>query len=333
MHTHSHKARGHTGDDTAPRAPQPSGQDDLGFGAVVGAQSNRRLLNRDGSFNVRRRGLSWAESHSLYHTAINQRWPRFLWSCAGMYLAINALFALLYLLCGVDALVGVGPAAMGGALGRAFFFSVETFATIGYGEISPVGIPAHVVMVFEALVALMSQALITGLLFSRFSRPTAALRFSSNMLIAPFNGGRALMFRIANTRSSQLIDVQARVSCSYMLPGAAGAGRTYMQLALERSLVALFPLAWTIVHPITPESPLWGLTADDLRVGQYEMLVMITAVEETFAQPVHTRLSYVADEIVWGGKFRNIFNPPDADGMLSVEVNRLDEFDRVSLPE
>jgi len=320
----------------SPRPDRPASRiedkNDLGFGAVVASQSGKRLLNKDGSFNVRRRGLAWYESQSAYHTAIGMTWPRFLWVCAAVYLVFNIGFAILYLLCGAQALSGVEPAAIGGVFGRAFFFSVETFATIGYGTIVPVGVAAHAVMVVEALVALMSQALITGLLFARFARPTAAIRFSSRMLIAPFQGGRALMFRVANTRESQLIDIEARVNCSYQVPGGAGTGRTFTMLTLERANVMLFPLAWTIVHPITPESPLWGKSAEELYAGQYEILVMISATEETFAQPVHTRSSYVPDEIVWGAKFRNIFNPPDAQGMLSVDVHRLDEYDRVELP-
>jgi inward rectifier potassium channel len=305
---------------------------DLGFGTVVSSQSRQRLLNKDGSFNVRRRGLAWYESHSAYHTAIGMTWPRFLWVCAGVYLAINIVFAIVYLVCGTQSLSGVEPAAMGGLFGRAFFFSVETFATIGYGTIVPVGVAAHVVMVVEALVALMSQALITGLLFARFARPTAAIRFSSRMLIAPFHGGRALMFRVVNTRDNQLIDLEARVNCSWIEPGGTGAGRKFTMLTLERANVMLFPLAWTIVHPITPESPLWGLSADDLRAGHYEILAMISGTEETFAQPVHARSSYVVEEMVWGAKFRHIFNPPDEQGMLSVDVHRLDEYDVVALP-
>ncbi len=311
--------------------PRVNEQNDLGFGAVVSSQSRKRLLNKDGSFNVKRRGLAWYESHSAYHTAIGMSWPKFLWVCAGVYLAINLVFAVIYLLCGTQALSGVEAAAMGGVFARAFFFSVETFATIGYGTIGPVGVPAHLVMVVEALVALMSQALITGLLFARFARPTAAIRFSSRMIIAPFQSGRALMFRVANTRESQLIDLEARVNCSWVEHGGPGVGRKFAMLTLERANVTLFPLAWTIVHPITPESPLWGLSEDDLRAGQYELLAMISATEETFAQPVHTRTSYVAEEIVWGAKFRNIFNPPDEQGMLSVDVHRLDEYDRVEL--
>ena len=303
-------------------------KNDLGFGSVVAAQSERRLLNKDGSFNVRRRGLGLFRSQSLYHAALQMSWPKFLWVVTLAYLLINVVFALLFLACGPDALVGVHEAQMGGTFGRAFFFSVETFATIGYGEISPVGIPGHMVMVVEALIAVMSQALITGLLFARFSRPTAAILFSRNMIVAPFDGGSALMFRITNLRDSQLLDVHARVNCSWM----EGESRRFVMLDLQRAEVMFFPLAWTLVHPVTPASPIFDVTEAQMLAQDFEFLVTISATDETFAQTVHARSSYKATEMLWGAKFHNIFNPPDADGMLSVDVERIDDVDRVPLP-
>jgi inward rectifier potassium channel len=305
---------------------------DLGFGAVAATDSRRRLLNKNGTFNVRRVGLGWLEAQSPYHSALAMTWPRFLLTVVLTYISLNVLFAAAFWLCGPQALIGSAPRDMGGQYWRAFFFSVETFATIGYGEISPVGFPAHMVMVSESLVALMSQALITGLLFARFSRPVAAIRFSANMVVAPFRDGRGLMFRIANRRDNQIIDIQARVTCSWLEAGARGIGRRFEQLELERSTVVFFPLAWTLVHPITERSPLWGLNDAELRQKDFEFLAIINGVDETFAQQVHTRSSYKPHEIIWGAKFRNIFNPPDARGNLTVDVGRIDEYDAVSLP-
>ena len=314
-------------------APPPEDRNDLGLGAVVASQSTTRLLNRDGSFNVRRAGLGWWESQSAYHTALAMSWPKFLALSTAIYLAINGVFALAYLACGPDALVGADPAQLGGLLARAFYFSIETFATIGYGNISPVGVLPHNVMVVESLTALMSQALITGLLFARFARPNAAIRFSQSMVVAPFQGGRGLMFRLVNKRNNQIIDLTARVNASWMEPGPAGPVRRFQLLQLERPTVMFLPLAWTVVHPIDEKSPLSGLSDEDLRNRSYEFIVLITGTEETFAQQVHSRTSYRADEVVWGAKFRNIFNPPDEQGVLSVDVHRLDEFDRTALQD
>jgi inward rectifier potassium channel len=305
---------------------------DLGFGSTVAAESTARLLNKDGSFNVRRRGLGVFRSQSLYHWAIGLTWPRFLMAAALNYFAINLVFALLYLACGGGALIGADAQAMGGSFWRAFFFSIETFATIGYGEISPVGIPAHMIMVFEALVALMTQALITGLLFARFARPTAAIRFSKSMVVAPFQGGRGLMFRIANRHDNQLIDLKARVTASWIERTVKGEGRRFRQLVLERSDVIFFPLAWTLVHPINDESPLYGLSDEDLRRTDFEFLCIITAIDEAFAQVVHARTSFKSHEVVWGAKFTNIFLPPDDRGRLAVDIERIDEYDRMPLP-
>lgn len=318
----------------APRPTRPSVEDrnDLGFGSVVAAETRHRLLNRDGTFNVRRRGLGWFKSQGAYHMALNLTWPRFLAACVGAYLVLNVVFALAFLACGEQALVGVAPLELGGPFWRAFFFSVETFATIGYGNIAPVGPVPHTIMVVESLAGLMAQALITGLLFARFARPTAAIRFSRQMVVAPFKGGLGLMFRIVNTRENQIIDLKARVNCAWMDQTPAGPVRRFQMLDLERTDVMLFPLAWTIVHPIDEKSPLYGLTEAQLRACAYEFIALITGTDETFAAQVHARTSYLSEEVAWGAKFRNIFNPPDGDGILSVDVDRLDEFDLVPLP-
>jgi inward rectifier potassium channel len=186
---------------------------DLGFGAVVSRESRQRLLNRDGSFNVARRGLKLTTSLSLYHTLLTTTWTRFMGLVVASYVVVNAGFALAYLLCGPGALMAVAPGGTGAHAGfaRAFFFSVETFSTIGYGNIAPEGLAANLVVTVEALAGLLWLALATGLLFARFSRPTARIRFSRTAVIAPYRGIRAFEFRIANLRSSQLIEVEATV--------------------------------------------------------------------------------------------------------------------------
>jgi inward rectifier potassium channel len=152
------------------------------------------------------------------------------------------------------------------------------------------------------------------------------------MVVAPFKGGRGLMMRMANMRDNQIIDLTARINCSWLEAGTAGIGRKFQLLALERSEVMLFPLSWTLVHPITEESPIWGLSNEDLRKAEFEFLVLVTGVDETFSQRVNARSSYKPAEIVWGAKFRNIFNPPDENGRLSIDIHRIDESDPVPLP-
>ncbi len=304
---------------------------DLGFGSVVARESRQRFLNRDGTFNVRREGLGPLGSLSLYHYLLTTSWPRFLGLVITAYLVLNASFAGAYLACGPGALAGASPAEAGGTeFLRAFFFSVQTFATIGYGQISPNGLAANVVVTVESLVGLLGFALATGLLFARFSRPTAKIVFSRQALIAPYQGGAAFEFRIVNSRSNQLIDVECRVLFTYSPPGRGV--RPFLPLALERPRVTFFPLSWTIVHPIDAESPLYGLSEEELTASEAEFLIILTGFDETFSQTVHTRSSYKAFEVVWGASFATMFKPATPAGMVRIDVGRLHDYRRAALP-
>jgi inward rectifier potassium channel len=255
---------------------------DLGFGAVVARESRQRLLNRDGSFNVARKGLKLSTSLSLYHTLLTTTWTRFMALVVVSYIVINAGFALAFVLCGPGALQGPLAGAREVGFGRGFFFSVETFSTIGYGN------------------------------------------------IAPYRGIKAFEFRIANMRSSQLIEVEATVMFTRFEEQDGRPVRRFYQLPLERNGVAFFPLSWTIVHPIDEASPLNGLTRDDMRRSDTEFLVLLSGVEETFAQRVHARSSYRWDEVVWGAKFSDILHHPRGTEAMSLDVSRLDSIEPVA---
>jgi len=246
-----------------------------------------------------------------------------------LYLGFNLLFALAFVACGDGALLGPGADMMGGRFSRAFFFSVQTFATIGYGQIGPNGFAANAVVTLEALVGLMYQALATGLLFARFSRPTASIIFSRHAIVAPYKDGRALEFRIANRRRNEIIELEAQVLFSAMeKDGGGNTVRRYVPLSLERNKVTFFPLAWTIVHPIDDTSPLLGKTTFELEQSQSEILVLLTGIDETFEQTVHVRTSYRADEIVWDARFRSMFLPTST--VVSVDIGLLNEIERVA---
>jgi len=299
---------------------------DLGFGAVVARESRRRFLNRDGSFNVARRGLRLGTSLSLYHLLLTMSWTRFMGMVAGSYVLFNGGFAVAYLASGPGALAG----GAGTGFGRAFFFSVETFSTIGYGNVVPVGLAANLVVTVEALAGLLWLALATGLLFARFSRPTARVVFSRTAVIAPYHGITAFEFRIANARSSQLLEVEATVMFARMEEQHGRTLRRFYPLSLERSSVVFFPLSWTVVHPIDETSPLRGLTRDDLRRSDGEFLILLAGVEETFAQRVHARSSYKWDEVVWGAKFGDILHHPTGDEPITIDVGRLHNIEPVA---
>ena len=318
---------GRTSLESALRGPIPAGTEDLGFGSVLGGAHERRLLNRDGSFTSRRLGFSPLSYLNGYHALLTITWPRFLGIVAATYLVLNAAFGWAYLLCGDAGLGGAVQDSMGGRWQRAFFFSVETFATIGYGHVFPVGSAANWVVTIESLVSLLLVALMTGIVFARFSRPTAAVMFSDVAVVSPYQGKTGFMFRITNVRSNQLMELEAKVLFSRL----DGQGRRYDQLKLERTRVVFFPLSWTIVHPITEDSPLWGCSHDDLIEQDAEFLILMSGIDETFAQLVHARSSYKPQEIVFGAKFTNIYNPVAADGTISIDVSRLSEVETTPL--
>ena len=311
------------------RTPEELARDrDLGFGSVVGRSSRQRLLNRDGSFNVVRVGLGFLESVAPYHQLLTISWSGFLGIVALLYLGINLLFAVAFLACGPGALAGAGPEAFGGQFGKAFFFSIETFATVGYGQVAPNGLAVNLVVTVEALVGLMYQALATGLLFARFARPTASILFSERAVVAPYGSGTALMFRIVNRRRTEIIGLEAQVLFSLMVPDdRGGTVRRYLLLPLERNRVAFFPLSWTVVHPIDEASPLAGKSAADIERAGGEILVLLSGTDEAFAQTVYARSSYRADEIVWNARFRSMFLAVDARSNVSVDISRIHEIE------
>ncbi|MCU0648436.1 MAG: ion channel [Gemmatimonadaceae bacterium] len=302
---------------------------DLGFGHVVADESRERLLNRDGSFNVEREGFELRESLSLYHAAMNTGWRVFLSAVAAVYVAVNLLFAALYLLCGPGALKGTDPSIPDGGFVQAFLFSVQTIGTIGYGAIVPIGRGANAIVIVEAFLSILLTAVVTGLTIARFARPTARIRFSQQALIAPYGDGWALMFRMANARTSQLIELRAQVLFTSFVREGQKSVRRFDRLTLEREQVIFFPLAWTVVHPITAESPLWGLTPADLVERDAEVLVLLSGFDETHAQVVHARTSYKPTEILWNARFRSVFRSGAPGDRFAIDIRKIDSVERL----
>ena len=302
---------------------------DLGFGSVVGGANERRLIERDGRFTARREGFPPLTYLNGYHAALSMSWPRFLTVAIGLSIAVNGLFAWAYLLCGPQALGGMGEDQAGGRYLRAFFFSIDTFATIGYGNIYPIGAAANTLVMVESIISILLIALLTGLLFARFARPTAALLFSDVAVVAPYQGKTGFMFRITNARSNQLMELEAKV----LFTRLHGQGRRYTQLKLERTKVVFFPLSWTIVHPIDDASPMFGMSHEDLVSDDAEFLILMSGVDETFAQQVHARSSYKPGEIVYGKKFANMYNSVAPDGTISIDVSKLSDIEDAPLDD
>ncbi len=275
---------------------------DLGFGNKIGA-SGERLINLDGSYNVIRSGAS---AWTPYQLLVEMSWWRFLWLVIAFYVGVNTLFAIGFMLIGVENLSGISGSD--GALhnfAEAFFFSVQTFTTVGYGSMSPLNIATNLLASLVALVGLMSLALATGLFFARFSKPRAQIAHSDKLLVSPYHDTdyQSLQFRIANVRDNKLINLQATVVLSWTECIDQKRHRRFASLSLERSAVTLFPLNWTIVHIIDENSPLTGWSKTDYIDRQVEVLALIEGYDETFAQNVHLMRSYDVQQVVWNARF------------------------------
>jgi len=300
---------------------------DLGFGSRVLESARARFLNRDGTFNVVRENQPFLRSLNLYHEMLSAPLWVFYAVIVGIYVLLNLLFAGLYLLCGPGALHGSTAVTPAEQFLEAFFFSVQTLATIGYGRLSPDGAAANSLVAIEALVGLLGVAFATGLSFARFSRPLAHIQYSDRAVIAPYRGISGLMFRIINERRNQLIEVKARVTLSRIVNEDGRRVRKLEPLALERTTVLFFPLHWTIVHPIDEKSPLQGATAESLRESEAEFLILVTGTDETFSETVHSRSSYLAQEVVVGARFADMFVEA-GDGRPRIDVSRFHELER-----
>jgi len=302
---------------------------DLGFGSLVARESRQRLLNPDGTFNVTRSGMPQLTSINLYHWLLFMSWAKFLGLILLLYFFSNVVFGLMYAGVGPDAIVDTSGAPFSNALIRGFFFSVQTFATIGYGTIHPAGIVPNLLVTIESYYSLLANALITGVVFARFSRPTAKIIFSNVAVVGPYRGISGFMFRLVNARSNQLIEVEVKLLFAHLVNENGRMVRRFDFLELERKKVTFFPLAWTVVHPIDESSPMHGLTDEDLHRADAEFLILLSAIDETFAQTVHSRSSYKPQEIIWSAKFANIYKQVDSGDAISIDIRKLSQIEKI----
>jgi len=280
-----------------------------------------RIINPDGSFNVRRRGSTWGDFHPYLHL-INARWGTFLAILFLGYVLVNTIFAGVYYAIGTDQLQGAEAPTAFGRFAHAFFFSSHTLTTVGFGNIAPRGMGANIVSSLEALTGVLGLAVATWLLFGRVSRPSARIGFSESCLINPYQDGTSLQFRVVNRRRNSLMELEARVMLMTVNMHDGRQKRTYTLLKLEREKVIFFPLTWTVVHPIDRDSPLFGKTAEDLQDLEAEVLILIKGYDDRFSQTVLARHSYRHDEVVWGKRFAPAFYVDDQ-GDLVLEVRKV----------
>ena len=238
----------------------------------------------------------------LYHFLLTSSWPRLLALLAAGYGTANALFALGYLLES-----GAIENARPGSFADAFFFSVQTMATIGYGRMVPRTLLANVLVTLETLTGLLGLAMVTGLVFAKFSRPTARVLFSRVAVIGRRDGLRAFMFRMANERGNSIVEAQVHVALARQEVTVEGESvRRFYDLELVRRLNPIFPNTWTVVHPITESSPLHGATPASVETDEARIVVSVIGLDESYSQTVHARHSYAPADIVWNARFADV---------------------------
>lgn len=304
--------------------------EELGFGRVAAQDWRGRFVNPDGRPNGRKLGLGNQRGERLFLHVLHASWADVILWLVGGVLLLNGIFALAYRALGDAALVGGESLGINDPFLRAFIYSVSVFTTTGIPGMHVVGPTAHLLVVAESLLGPLLAFGIAALIIARVMRPRAQLRFSESAIVAPYDSGRGLMFRMVNELPGELTNVRANVFLSWWELFDGVRERNYRRLDLELDNVAFFPLHWTVVHPLTPDSPLRGVTPQRMSEGQAEILILITAHEETFSTEVSARKSYTWDEITWDAKFANIFTASADDGR-TIDVERLSRLER--LPE
>lgn len=296
---------------------------ELGFG-TKSFKDTKRLVNQDGTFNVVKTGGSIFE-FSLYHWLINLGWLSFLGILLIGFMVVNVVFGLVYYLIGVDGLNAAPTVSEWDAFLHCFYFSCQTVTTVGYGYLSPVGKLTSLVAAIESFVGLMSFALATGILYGRFSKARASIHFSENMVVSPYRGIKGLKFRIVNKRKNHLIEMQAVVMYSHLSGVGDNLKRVYKQLDLEIDFINLFPLPWTIVHPLSESSPLYSKGVVDLAKEEAEFIVLLKGYDETFNQYVHQAFSYRHDEVIFDADFEPMFDTASS-GKTEVKLDRVGTY-------
>lgn len=302
-----------------------------GFGTSASSYGGR-FINKDGSANAAKKGIGVLDRISWYHTMLEMSSWKFLSILLLFYISINFVFALLYFAIGIEHLNGIQTTDdVWVQFGQAYFFSAQTFTTVGYGHISPTGFYTSALSSAEALMGLLSFAIATGLFFGRFSKPAVFLKFSDNAIIAPFNNGRALMFRLAPYKNTNYIDAEVNVTLGMQMEANGAMMNKFFTLDLEYQKINSLALSWTLVHPITSESPLYGLGASDFDSISGEIIVIVKTFDNMFSSTVATRTSYTFEEVVYGAKFKPMYTKSENNLSTVLDLGLLNTFDKVPM--
>ncbi len=302
-----------------------------GFGTNASSYGGR-FINKDGSANISRHGIGFFERISWYHTMIEMSVWKFLSILIGFYALVNFIFAGLYDLIGLEYLNGIDPTGTEvEKFVKAYFFSAQTFTTVGYGHISPNGFLTSSLAAIEALIGLLSFAIATGLFFGRFSKPTAFVKFAHNALIGPYKDGKAVLIRLTPYKNTNFTDAEARVTLGMSIEEDGKMVNKFYQLDLELNHINALTLSWTLVHPITESSPLFGFTENDFKTNEGEFLIFIKTFDEMFSTTVAAKTSYTFDEVIYGAKFEMMYEENEQKTKTILNLHKLNSHYKVDI--
>lgn len=297
-----------------------------GFGSNTSLYGGR-LINKNGRANIKKTGIQFLEQLSLYHTLIQMSRWKFLIFIFLFFMLFNLAFATVYLLIGIEHLSGMVALTRSQKFLEAFFFSAQTFTTVGYGRINPTGYLTSFVASLEAFSGLLFFAIATGVFYARFSRPKSYLKFSHHALISPYKEGIALMCRMVPFKNNSLTDAQVRLTLAMAVEENGKTVNRFYQLPLEIPRINALSLSWTLVHPIDENSPLFGWRKEDFKNQKYEILLYAHAYDDAFSSTVVCRTSYTNHEIILGGKFVPMYHRSNSGESTIVEMDKLHIFE------
>jgi hypothetical protein len=302
-----------------------------GFGSNANSYGGR-FVNKNGTPNVEKRGMHLLRRISWYHTMIDMPNWKFMFILFAFYIGINFLFAIAYYAIGIEHLDGIKQSeSVLTQFGQAYFFSAQTFTTVGYGHISPTGFLTSALSSAEALIGLLSFAIATGLFFGRFSKPTAFLKFADHALISPYGDKRGLMIRLVPFKNTNFTDAKAKMTLGLNLEENGIKTNKFYSLDLELEHINALSLSWTLVHPITENSPLYNFTKEDFEKTHGEILVFITTFDDMYSNTVAARTSYTFDELIYGAKFETMYNRSKDGSRTILHLDKLNDYQSVNL--
>jgi hypothetical protein len=302
-----------------------------GFGTNSNSYGGR-FINKNGTANIEKLGMHVLHRISWYHTMIDMPVWRFMLIILSFYVGINFVFASIYYGVGVEHLDGIsGSDSEWVKFGQAYFFSAQTFTTVGYGHISPTGFLTSALSAAETLIGLLSFAIATGLFFGRFSKPTAFLKFSHNAVIAPYVEISGLMIRLTPFKNTNFTDAEAKITLGMSVEENEKLINKFYTVDLELEKINALSLSRTLVHPITVDSPLFQFSKDDFANNNGEIVVFVKTFDDMFSNTVAIRTSYTFDEVIYGAKFELMYARSIDNSKTILNLDKLNAYNLVTL--